>query len=390
MEVTASKRLTIALVMLVVVVMCLFGCGDGKKDESKHEEPTITESETDEPKGRAGEILAAMDVKQKAGQVVLARLPDVNQVEELKQWEFGGYILYEKDFRDADGNPFTETEVSDMTDSYREALKLTPFIAVDEEGGTVVRASSNENLFPEGPAEAPQEIWKQHGEKALYDDAAEKSKRLLACGINLNLAPVADVPTSNDSFMYERSLGADFTKTGELINGIVKAMTDSGIGSVLKHFPGYGDTGDSHGGIQATDKKSVEDFKAKDFIPFKEGIKAGAGGVMMSHVLAKGIDDKRPVSLSEKAHELLRNELGFDGVILTDDIWMISPQEYDIEESLAPLAIKAGNDMIISTDAANDVRDIVSAVANGELDVKLLDEAVSRIIRWKIKLGIVE
>ena len=191
MEVTASKRLTIALVMLVIVMMCLFGCGDSKKDDSKHEEPTITESETDEPKDRAGEILAAMDVKQKAGQVVLARLPDVNQVEELKQWEFGGYILYEKDFRDADGNPFTETEVSDMTDSYREALKLTPFIAVDEEGGTVVRASSNENLFPEGSAEAPQEIWKQHGEKALYDDAAEKSKRLLACGINLNLAPVA-------------------------------------------------------------------------------------------------------------------------------------------------------------------------------------------------------
>ncbi len=195
-------------------------------------------------------------------------------------------------------------------------------IGSDEEGGTVTRASRNPNLF-EKPFSSPQKLAAQateHG-SIFSEDAWEKNSALLALGINVNLAPVADVSTDPADFIYDRALGQDAAATADYAAQVVTAMRESGIGSVLKHFPGYGSNADTHTGI-ALDERSLETFRQSDFLPFAAGIEAGEGtaAVLVSHNIMAAVDSDLPASLSPAVHDLLREELGFTGVAMTDDL----------------------------------------------------------------------
>ena len=147
---------------------------------------------------------------------------------------------------------------------------------------------------------------------AILQDARQKSVTLLDLGVNVNFAPVADVSTDPSDFMYDRSFGQDAQATADYVAQVVGVMEQEHIGSVLKHFPGYGSNEDTHTGI-AVDERPYETFQTSDFLPFQAGIQAGADAVLVSHNVVTALDGTLPASLSPAVHQVLREELGFDG-----------------------------------------------------------------------------
>jgi beta-N-acetylhexosaminidase len=166
-------------------------------------------------------------------------------------------------------------------------------------------------------------------------------------------------------------------------------MNNNKLGSVLKHFPGYGNNSDTHTGI-AYDDRSYDTFVTGDFLPFVSGIKAGAGAVMVSHNIVKCMDPVNPASLSPEVHKLLREELSFDGVIMTDDLDMEAVKDFSGDKKAAVTAVLAGNDMICCTDFESQIDAVKEAVNDGTISENIVDKAVIRILRWKLKLGIIE
>ena len=275
-----------------------------------------------------------------------------------------------------------------MTAACQAASAIPLLIGADEEGGTVVRLSSNQNLFPH-PFLSPQALYAQGGLDALGRDAAEKSAGLLSYGVNVNFAPVADVSTDPSDFIYKRSLGQDAETTAAYIRTVVEAMSTAGIGSVLKHFPGYGDNEDTHTGV-ATDRRPYEQFQQEDFLPFQAGIDAGAGAVLVSHNIVVSMDPDLPASLSPEVHRVLREELGFQGVVLTDDLDMKAAAAYAGENSPAVQALLAGNDMVVLADFKREIPRVLSALADGTLTEERIDQSVRRVLQWKRDLGLLE
>ena len=164
-------------------------------------------------------------------------------------------------------------------------------------------------------------------------------------------------------------------------------MDAAGIGSVLKHFPGYGSNVDTHTGI-SVDERSMESFETSDLVPFAAGIAAGADSVLVSHNIVNCMDGDLPASLSPEVHRLLREELGFTGVALTDDLAMDAVEAYAQDGSVAVLAVLAGNDMVVTTDYRAQIPLVLRAVEEGTIDEALIDRAVSRVLGWKYDLGL--
>lgn len=385
----AHRRVCIFLAALLALTLC--GCGAGSTDpESGGETPPSTaetappvEETAPEQADSVDVLLASMTVEEKVGQLFFVRCPEENAAADVAAYHLGGVLLFGRDFKDK-----TYGEVCAATNALQAAAEIPLLIGADEEGGKVVRASSNPNLRAEKFA-APQTIYACGGLEALRADALEKSAFLLALGVNVNFAPVADVAGDSDSFIYPRTLGLDTEGTAEGVNAIVSAMGEAKIGSVLKHFPGYGDNVDTHTGI-ALDDRPYEDFVNGDFLPFRAGIEAGSGSVLVSHNIVSCIDASLPASLSPEVHRILREELGFDGVILTDDLSMDALKAYAEEGTVAVLAVLAGNDMLVTTDYRTQIPQVLAAVEDGTISLETLDSAAARVLRWKQALGLLE
>lgn len=329
-----------------------------------------------------------MTLEEKVGQMFFAICPDIEAVERVSTLHLGGYLLMTKDFKDAAGNWLTEEGFLEKIGRFQEAAAIPLLIGVDEEGGTVARASRNPNLFP-AKFQSPQRVFAAGGMEAIREDAREKSAGLLRCGINVNFAPVADVSTSKGDFIYDRAFGQDAEATAAYVTAVLEEMNAAGIGSVLKHFPGYGSNVDTHTGI-ASDDRAYEEFVSQDFIPFQAGIDAGTGAVLVSHNIVACMDGELPASLSGEVHRVLREELGFEGVILTDDLSMRAVRSYVRDGSVAALAVQAGNDMLVTSAAKKQIPSLLEALEDGTLEEAAIDAAVRRILGWKYDLGLIK
>lgn len=361
---------------------------------SAPEEPVLPEEAAEplpppDPRVEAvAATLAEMTVEEKVGQLFFVRCPAQGAAEAVAQYHLGGILLFGRDFKDGADNWLTEEQLRETLDSYQAAAEIPLLMGVDEEGGSVARASRNPNLFPK-KCNAPQTLFARGGMDAIRDDALGKNTRLLELGINVNFAPVADVSTDPGDFIYNRTLGQDAQATADYVRTVVEQMNTAGVGAVLKHFPGYGSNADTHTGV-AVDERPLEQFRSADFLPFSAGIQAGAGSVLVSHNVVTAVDDQLPASLSPAVHQLLREELGFTGVILTDDLAMDAVEAYAQDGSVAVLAVLAGNDMVVTTDFQTQIPLVLDAVAEGTIPEALLDEAVGRVLGWKYDLGLLE
>lgn len=335
-----------------------------------------------EYRSQAEDILSAMALEEKVGQLFFIRCPSVDAAEQIAAYHPGGILMFGQDFEG-----LTAEQTIEKIASYQQASAIPLLIGADEEGGTVARVSSNP-LLRQSRFPSPQQLFNQSGMGAVVSDAEEKSRLLLSLGVNVNLAPVCDVSTMPVDFIYNRTLGQDAAHTAVYVDMVVRAMKKEGIGCVLKHFPGYGNNLDTHTGI-AYDYRPLETFESSDFLPFQAGIQAGAGCVLVSHNIVSVMDSANPASLSPEVHRVLREKLGFQGVILTDDLSMDAVRMYMEGENAAVQAVAAGNDMLIVSDYIRQVPAVLQAVQDGRLDESLIDGAAVRVLCWKISLGLI-
>ena len=330
-------------------------------------------------------FLDSMTLAEKVGQLFFVRCPAENAAEDVSTYHLGGYILFGRDTKDKTAN-----ELIQAIQSYQDAAAVPLLIGVDEEGGTVVRVSSNPHLRSEKFA-SPQRLYSLGGMERVVADAREKDVLLDALGFNVNLAPVADVSSNPNDFIYPRAFGQDAPATADYVSAVTAQMTADGMGSVLKHFPGYGNNEDTHTGI-AVDERPYEDFVNSDFLPFSAGFKSGGAmtAVLVSHNIVECMDGELPASLSPNVHRILREELGFDGVVMTDDLAMEAVSAYAGDGAVAVMALEAGNDLVLTTDYRTQIPKVIGAVENGTLSEEAINTACRRVLRWKQALGLLE
>ncbi len=325
--------------------------------------------------------LEQMSLEEKVGQLFLARCPANHAIEDVENFHLGGYILFNRDFENKDALTIMTT-----ISSYQTAAPIPMLIAVDEEGGSVTRVSSNGNLRQQR-FYSPRYLYNHGGLDAVLETEQEKCALLRSLGINVNMAPVCDISQDPSAFMYNRSLGQDPEITGQFAAAMVKVMSQHKIGSVLKHFPGYGNNADTHGGL-AMDARPLEELVANDLHPFAVGIAADCDAILVSHVIVQSIDPNLPATLSPAVHAYLRNEMGFDGVIITDDLVMEAVRaQYGVGEA-AVLAVLAGNDLLCVSEYEQQYQAVLHAIYTGRIPMDTVNAAVTRILRWKIDLGL--
>ncbi len=328
---------------------------------------------------RSYEMLSRMTLEEKVGQMLLVRCPETDGAAVAAEYHLGGYVLFGRDFKDR-----TREEVIAAIQGYQADAKIPLAIAVDEEGGDVVRVSSNGNLAP-APFPAMQDVYRDGGLDGLVADAREKAALLSGLGINLNLAPVSDITENTGAYIYRRTMGASAEETAAGVRAIVEATAETPVSGCLKHFPGYGDNVNTHTGI-AVDERPLESFWENDFIPIEAGIEAGVECVLVSHNIMNYVDDEHPASISASVHELLRGGLGFTGVVMTDDMAMDAISLYGSDPYL--LAVNAGNNFILTTDYKTAYETILAGVEEGSVAEDTIDRAVFRILAWKYAKGI--
>lgn len=328
-------------------------------------------------------LLKTMTIEEKVGQMFLVRFPDSGALNQVKSQSPGGYILFGKDFKNE-----TKESILSKINELQNGSKIKMIFGVDEEGGTVARVSAYE-VFRSSRFSSPQTLWKNGGLQAILDDSTEKSNLLKEVGLNMNLAPVADVALNQSSFIYDRTLGQGYEETAQYVSELIKRMNNDGMISVMKHFPGYGDNVDTHTGI-AIDERSLDDLAVNDFLPFASGIKSGGPCVLVSHNVIKSVDEKYPASLSEGIHNILREQLDFSGVIMTDDLAMDAVKEYAENGEAAVQAVLAGNDMIITSDFEKQKQEVLKSIEDGRISEEKIDIAVKRILAMKYFYGIIK
>ena len=329
---------------------------------------------------QALEKLKAMSLDEKIAQVLLVRVPKDNGIEVLSQYQFGGYLLFARDTMNTTKEDFINKIIA-----YQNVSKIPLIVAVDEEGGSVNRISINPNLVEE-PFRSSADLYREGGLDLIDEDTRRKNSILGELGINFNLAPVVDIASEN-SFIYKRTLGTDLDVLNEYVKRTINISKESKVSYCLKHFPGYGDNVDTHTGM-AEDFRYLNELEIKDLIPFKTGIENGAEAILVNHNILVNIDNSSPASLSMVIHNILRNNLGFTGIIVTDDLYMDAIKNYYDRPVIR--ALEAGNDLIIINDYGSGINEIKDAINNNSFDINILDKAVLRVLSWKYYKGLID
>lgn len=327
-------------------------------------------------------LMEEMTTEEKVGQLFLARCPVKNALEDVTSYHLGGYILFGRDFRLG-----TKGSVQNTVAGYQEAASVPLLIAVDEEGGTVTRVSSYWQ-YRLTKFRSPRNLYGEGGLSLIKQTEEEKCALLKSLGINVNMAPVCDITTDPEAFMYDRSLGQSPEITADFVRTVLGVSGGYNMGSVLKHFPGYGNNTDTHTGI-AVDERTLEELEAADLIPFAAGIEAGCGAILVSHTFVNCLDREYPASLSEAVHSYLRDEMGFGGVIVTDDLAMQAITDLYGAGEAAVLAVLAGNDLLCSSEYQIQYAAVLEAVRSGRIPAEQLDRAAARVLEWKRQLGLI-
>nr|WP_249024026.1 glycoside hydrolase family 3 N-terminal domain-containing protein [Enterococcus quebecensis] len=335
------------------------------------------------PEQKIKDLIDSMSLEEKVGQLFLARVPIEEQQANIQNYHLGGYLLFGRDIEEQ-----TPTTLKDKIASYQAVSKLPLFIASDEEGGTVSRLSNGNGLVAEA-FKSPMEIYQEAGLTGIRSDIQKKSKVLHSYGIQGGLFPDADVATDPEAFIYDRTLGLDAEKTSEYIKVSVEELKKQKIASTLKHFPGYGNNRDSHVEI-VYDTRSLETLRKSDFLPFKAGISAGADSIMVSHNIVTSIDDTAPASISQPVHDVLRKELGFQGVIMTDDMDMAGLADFTSQEEAGLAALQAGNDLILSSSFQDQIPYVLQGIEQGAYSEEALNQSVYRVLKMKNDLGLLK
>ncbi len=297
--------------------------------------------------------------------------------EALNTHAVGGLVYFEKNILDKE-------QITTMLSNTVSMSRYPLFLAVDEEGGSVSQvAESGIDVAKVGDMAA---IGESGDTTQAYEAGTTIGAYLKELGFNLDFAPVADVAASGEGGLGDRVFGSDAQTVGTMVSSLVEGIEGVGVSSCLKYFPGVGSVeGDTHDGRVET-ARTLEEMRSSDFLSFKAGIEAGADFVMISHVTAAAVDDNSlPSSLSKTiVTDILRNELGFQGVVITDALDMNAITQYYTSEEAAVMAIEAGADMLLMPEDFQAAYDgLLAAVQEGTISEERINESLERIYRVK-------
>ena len=299
----------------------------------------------------------------------------------LENYPVGGIVYFAKNLESQD-------QVKEMIDNSQKYSSIGLFVATDEEGGVVNRLMDTVGTTYIGSMY----YYKDDGDETAYENAYTIANDMSALGFNLDFAPVADVWSNPDNTVIgERAYSDDYAQAAELVGNAVKGFNDGGVMCTLKHFPGHGDTAEDSHYSSAYVHRTKEEIMADEMQPFRSGIEAGAEFVMVGHLIVPDIDEV-PATLSYKiATGILRDELKFEGVAITDSFEMESiADNYSVDDAVV-MSVKAGMYMILQPkDMASAVNSIEQAVADGELSEDRIDESVRRILTLKESRGLLK
>lgn len=274
------------------------------------------------------------------GQLVFTGLSGLTLNDEEKKFiekeDIGGVILFSKNYE-------SPAQLAELVNSIQVLRKEYPlFICTDHEGGRVVRFKTQFTQFP-----PMLEIAKLDSPKMVFEVATIMAEELLACGINLNLAPVCDIWNNDQNkVIWDRAFGTDHETVSKFISSMIRGFETNHLMSCAKHFPGHGNTlKDSHYDLPIV-KKPLEEIRNEELQPFIKAVKARVDMIMMAHIIVEDIDPELPCSLSPKAHAILRNELKYKGLILSDDMQMGAITAHRGTGEAAMMAIRAGSDLV--------------------------------------------
>jgi beta-N-acetylhexosaminidase len=383
-----QKFFALALILTLVV-----GCFAGCASQSGTSEPAASTAPQTETPDRAHEILAGMTDVEKVCQLFIWRVDrlagrtDFTQgesfsgdpailAEKLEKYPLGGVILFP-------GNMTSEEQTKTLLQTLQDASKIDMIICTDEEGGRVNRVApalgyeKREAMF----------TYRTQGTEIAYENAAYIGGYLAPLGINTDLAPVADVWTNPaNTVIGDRAYSDDPETVSQLITAAIEGYHSQGIMTAIKHFPGHGDTeADTHKQAAYSDK-TLEELEEVEFLPFRAGIAAGTNLVMTSHVTLTAIDEK-PATLSHAVVTgLLRERLGYNGVVITDGLTLMAAlEDYTIEEVVVE-ALLAGHDILLDPENL-DVA--IEAILAG-VPMERIEESVLRILNLKLDNGVIE
>lgn len=351
--------------------------------------PTPTPEPTPDP---VDQLIAGMTLREKVYQMMIATPSEITGVrtvtsagettrKALEKYPVGG-LNYNK------SNMVSRSQVTAMMENTKGYGKIPLLLSCDEEGGRVTRL-----MHTVGTTQVDAMLsYKDQGPEVAYQNAKTLAADLVSCGFNMDLAPVADVWTEpKNTVIGDRAYSDDYAQAAQLIPAAVEGFRDGGVACILKHFPGHGSTtGDSHYG-SAYVRKTLDQLRAEDLLPFQAGIDAGADAVMMGHLIVEDIDPEPAVFSYAIVTKLLREEMGFDGVVMTDALQMQAISDHYTNAQVALKSVKAGVDMLLCpADLEGAVEAITQAVETGGIPESRIDESVRRILSLKVNRGILE
>lgn len=297
--------------------------------------------------------------------------------EALNTYAVGGIIYFSKNIQSVD-------QFKKMVTNTKDFSKYPIFLGIDEEGGSVSRIA-NSSISVTKVAE-PVEIGATQDDNEAYEAYSTIGSYLKEYNLNVDFAPVADIATTNNEMFKKRAFGSDATLVSTMIVASMNGLHEQGINACLKHFPGHGSTeGDSHEGISITNR-TIDEMRSNEFLPFTAGISAGANFVMVGQISAPNvIGDNSPASLSyTMITDVLRNELGFQGIVITDSMSMAAITDYYTSKEASIKAINAGADMILMPENFKEAyQGLLDAVKDGTITEERINESIRRIYRVK-------
>ncbi|MBE6020429.1 MAG: glycoside hydrolase family 3 protein [Clostridiales bacterium] len=365
----------------------------GPQEQSQQEQKDPEQPQMPYEEQRAEEILAEMSLEEKVYQMFIispesllvnydavTAAGDITKAA-LKECPIGGLLYSKPNFESKD-------QILTMINNTQSYSELGLFVSVDEEGGNVSRLMST---FRDVQLE-PMFNYKDQGAETARENARTIGSYIAGYGFNLDFAPVADVWSNPaNTVIGTRAYSDDYLQAAELVSAAVQGFHDEGMICTLKHFPGHGDTAEDSHYSSAYVKKTKEQLQQEEWVPFKAGIEAGADMVMVGHQIVPEIEEV-PATVSKViVTDILRGELGFEGVVVTDSLKMAAVNSNYSSENLVIKCIEAGSDMLLDpSNFRSAAKAVVAAVDSGVISEERIDESVKRILKLKIQYGIIE
>ena len=371
-------KLKILKYLIPLLAISLVGC---KNEEITQQQET--------PKDIIEQKIDKMTIDEKIGQMILAGFngTQTNQYTNtlINDFKVGGVILFTRNIESSQQLKKLTTDINKSNNN------IPLFISVDEEGGRVSRLPDDVFKFPKAS-----EVGQINDENYAYENGKKLGNTLNEHGINMDHAPVIDIYSNpKNTVIGDRAFGTDENIVSKMGIATMKGLEDANVIPTVKHFPGHGDTEvDSHFGLPIVNK-SLEELKSFEFIPFKKAIENNCDVIMVSHIILDKIDNTNPSSLSKKIiTDILRNDLGFNKVIMTDDMNMAAITNNMSVEKASTESIKAGSDIILIGNNVEIVKAVIEeiklAVDSNEISETRINESVYRILKLKEKYKILK